>query len=963
MVKTNSFSMLTTAVLLLITSAALSQTEASGKVTNDYGAPLAGATVRIKGLQNGTVTDAKGNFQMTTTPDSTSAADARSDQQEAVITGFPIRPKRTIAPGEPPLPDGLDTDAAAFLGNFHHPWQILQGRIPGLIISRPGGNPLGLANVQLRGAHSILGATEPLIVVDGLPGASLHTIDPMDIANIKVLRDAASAAMYGARGANGVIEITTRRGRATQALQVSYHGYAALENTTRLPDVLSADTYRRLANDAAFPHGNPTYDLAQSTDWAQEITRTGLSQGHHLALAGGYEDTRYRLSLNFRNVNGVATGSGFNQGNALLNVSQGLFKNKLQLHLGGGLTQRHFTDINKDIFYYAALMNPTTPVRDNNAPFGGYYQPVVFDLTNPVALLEQIQDKGRHTIANLNLGATWQIFAGLDARIRYSTQQQDYERDYTATENAFPLGQGNFTNRSVAKLSNQFFEAALTYQYQHKDHSLRLTGGYAWQDWTNDIGAGTNYDLRTLGITLQNVPWPVNKQGAPQAYKTTTALAAFFGNAQYTYRDWLTASVSVRREGSSRFGDNYRYGSFPAVGAGLDFARLAKLDFAERLNLRAGYGIAGNLPTDGIFANRIFRQRGTVFYNGEFIPAYGPGNNANADLKWEERREFNIGLDFLSANQRLSASLDFYNGRSNDLIYSYFVPTPPHFFERQYENMIDFANHGLEIMLWAAPVRKERFAWEIGFNLGADRTSVDAIRPSKGDPVNSIIPAANLGAAGCCFTEVTELRPGQPLGRFVAWEVASTAGGFSQPRDRNGDGLITAADFVTTGNGLPRFTYGITNSLRLGAFDLNFLLRGASGHSMVNLHRFALRDPANFSRYNLHAAALEPASVPATMPIDRRFVENASFIRLENLVLSWRVLQKDTGGIASLQPYVAVQHLFTLTNYSGPDPDVRLSNGQVGENFFNPNPLLPGLDTRMVYYPTRTFAIGVQAVF
>ncbi len=975
---------LTAALMNCLLSVAVAQLlGVTGKITSIKGEPLVMANIAIKGSSIGTISDAGGNFQIEATPDDvliisyigyksreimvdgnamaiTLAPEGLSDWQEATVyretdSGIPC----LCLPSPPDAKQSkLNSHEYAFLGNIYHPYQILRGRIPGLTIARPSGDPLGFFDVQQRGLHSIFGSTEPLIVIDGLPGASWQTIDPQDIESIAVLRDPAQAAMYGIRGANSVISIKTRLGPDYEKLQVRYGGYLSLEQATRKPNVLSADEYRRLANTPGFPYGSPSNDLGSSTNWFDEITRTGVSQAHQLALGGRVNNTGYRIALNYREVNGVAPNSGFNQANVLAQLSQSLLKNRLRLQGGGNFTRRNFTDIHQDVFYYAALMNPTAPVRINK----DYYRPQVFDLINPVALLEQIQNEGQHDVFSWRFGGDWDIASGLKAQVRYAAQLQSYDRNYVS--NLSPDLIPNTRSRSKVDLSNKFLETAISYQVLKKKHDLLLTGGYNYQTWTNDFGAAFNYDLMRLGLRYTNIGFPNNNAASePIAYKTTTELAAFFGRLVYRFDDWLKALVSLRREGASRLGENNRWGNFPALGVGIDLASLVKLSFARQLQLRASYGITGNLPVDGIYARQIFRpQNATVFYNGNFIPIVTSGNNPNPNLKWEERREFNSGLDFTAKNERFHLSVDYYRGRTNDLLYDYFVPSPPNVFIRQHENMIDFAHQGVEIALQAVPVARKGFGWEISANFAANSTSVAAIRPSQGNAIEAFTPLPYYGTFGCCQPEWTEIRAGERLGRLLAWEVANDNAASPIPRDQNGDGIIDAKDLVGIGSGLPQFTYGLANTLRWGTITLNFFLRGVSGHSVLNTHRRALSNPSNFGRYNLHVDALATPSKPATTPVDRRFVENASFLCLENLVLAYDFNLRQQSVISNLKLYLAAQNLFTLTNYSGTDPEVRLQNrGQA--IFFNPDPLVTGVDARLGYFPTRTFTLGIQTVF
>ncbi|MBK7872810.1 MAG: SusC/RagA family TonB-linked outer membrane protein [Saprospiraceae bacterium] len=833
---------------------------------------------------------------------------------------------------------------------MYHPYQLLRGRVPGLTISKPGGDPLGTFDVYQRGQHSILGATEPLVVIDGLPGASLQTIDVQDIETINILRDASMTSLYGARGANGVLLIESKKGQNWNKFKVNYNAYASVENAINTPDVLSAAQYRTFSN-------NPNANFGADTDWADAITRTGASHAHNLNFSGGFKNTGYRLSLNYRDVNGIVNNSGFDQSNALLNISQGLFKNKIRLQANAGLTRRNFSEIDKNIFYYAAIYNPTAPIRTDT----GYFQQLLFDYYNPVALIEGIDNKGEQNIYTAGLNAHWDILNGLRAQVQYNWQQQAYARRFRVGIRLFYKLQ--FFDYDVeADLSNQSFISTILYSFYKNNHDFTLSSGYQYQEWTNELYNVNDYDLAVNNLRFANENFISQPDSAAIAYKTNTRLAAFFGRLQYDYNNWLFVNAHWRHEGSTRFGDNNKWGNFYGFGTAVDLRALGNIDFADQFKLRLSYGVAGNLPADGIYAKGILRPGGKTLYNGYYIDIYTPITNANPNLKWEERREWNLGLDASFFNNRLFTSFELYSGKSKDLIYNYYTDTPPNLATLTYANYVDFENRGVEISLNAYLSYRSDFSWEMGMNLAADRPKfTSAITPEDID--NEIImPSVYLGIPGACCAQPSQLRKGEPLGRLYGLEFDRFEKDVILYKDLNKDGIISESDFTEIGRGLPQFTLGFMNDIHWKKLEFNFFLRCVFGHDIINTHRVSYGFPGNIANYNVLESAVtgENSQVPYSQGISSYDVENASFFTLENLVIGYN-FNTQKRHFSTLKMYVAAQNLFTLADYSGNDPEARLKNK--GGNFHTGNTLAPGFDVRVGYYATRTFTLGVQAEF
>lgn len=981
--------------VMLSLYAAAQEIEVRGKVTDEQGVPLKDVTILKKYTLSGTITDREGNYNIL----------AKLGNILTISYAIPYENKRP--------PEDIDECMIVFSmsgsitqevevtnnimdiilldsnkvemcealifkdtkknyrikdfnqGNIYHPYQLIRGRMPGLTISKPGGDPLAVYDVYQRGQHSLLGKTNPLVVVDGLPGASLQTIDVQDIESITVLRDAAQASLYGARGANGIIEIQSKKRQYDKNIKIYYNGYIATEQVTKMPDILSADLYRTLVTDPNSSFYNPGSNFGASTDWAEAITRTSASHAHNLAFRGDLKKTHYSLSFNYRDVNGVVKNSGFDQVSALLHLSQDLFKNKVNIRANGGLTHRNFTEIDKDIFYYAAIYNPTAPIRSDTAGYGGYFQQTLFDYYNPVALLEQIDNQGAKNIYTAGLHAKWNIIDGLNAQVQYGWQRQHYNRQHRVNENIYPFsGVGSpFYNYDVeVDLNNQSFNTLFEYNFYKKNHDFRISGGYQYQNWTNELYNVDDYDVAVNDLQYADVSFYAQLDSVAIAYKNHTQLAAFFGRLQYDYNSWLSVNAHWRHEGSTRFGEHHKWGNFYGFGAGVDFAELGKWTDIQQFKLRLSYGLTGNLPVDGVYSKRVLRPNGKTLFNGNYIDIYTPAVNENPDLKWEARREWNTGLDVYLLNNRLFASFDWYRARTNDMLYNYFVDSPPNLAPVSYINSIDFKNSGIEIIINAKLQDQNHFSWELGANFAADRSKfVSAVTP-QGVEIEQIILPAYLGIPGFCCSQIAVLEKGKRLGNFVGLEWDGFENGMMLFKDQNGDQNITDADRVIIGNALPDFTFGMNNGFRYKQLEMSFFLRGVIGHDVISTHRAAYDFPGNITRYNVLQTAVngENSQVPFASGISSYNVEDASFVTLENLVISYQFNAKNTH-FSELKMYVAAQNLFTLSSYSGNDPEVRFKNR--GGRFYTGNALVSGLDVRVGYYSTRTFTLGIQAVF
>lgn len=984
------------AYLMLLTGALYAQDKTvSGTVTAAEEGALPGVNVLLKGTTTGTVTDLDGNYRLTvpeaggtlvfssigyanqeaeignqSTIDITLAEDVQS-LEEIVVVGYGIQEKKEVTSAV------TSVKAEDFNGgNVNNPSQLIQGKVAGLVIAKPGGDPAGDFNIRLRGTSSATGNTSPLIIVDGVPGADLNSIDPNDIASIDVLKDGSAAAIYGTRATNGVILVTTKSGEAGEA-KINYNAYLSTETIANRVGILNASEYRALVNDPSFAFNNPNLDLGASTDWFDEITQTPISHVHNVSLSGGTEKTTYRVSLNYRNIEALAKNSGFDQLNGRLNLRQKAINDRLTIDVILGITNRNLNgfdqpDTNIGVrdgnnnngnpaFRFATIYNPTAPIYQDDQSYGGFYQsPGAFNYDNPVAIVEQLVFNGlkRNITGNFRVG--FELIEGLNASAFYSTQRDNDQLNFYAPKNAYTIGlnSNGFANRFMEERLNQLFEATLTYNKDIGNSNIKALVGYSYQYLTSEnfgVGAG---NFLTDAFTYNNIgaSEDLSRNISPgfDSFKESSTLESVFARVNYNFNDLINLQAIVRREGSSKFGVENKIAYFPAISGGINITSLVDIPTVDLLKFRIGYGVTGSLPSQNYISLPRLRPVGQFLYNGNYIQAYGPGSNANPFLKWERKGEINVGLDFNMFDFRLNGSIDVYDRTTTDLIYSVSVPVPPNQFPETLLNLGELNNRGIEITLNGDIIQKESFSYSAGFNFALNRTELVSLSSDEFDFGDEQF-RANLGAPGLNSTRLIRVKEGEPLGQIWGPEyLGITEDGKWNLRDVNDDGTIDRADESVIGNGLPNFTLGLNNTFNYGNWDLNFFLRGSIGHDLVNTFRAFYEVPKVISSYNILKSATEGEISRLTE--DAKFssyhVEDASFLRLDNATLGYNFDVSDVDFMSQLRFYVSAQNLFTITSYTGVDPEVRFDD--------NGDQLAPGIERRDTYFLNRTFTLGVN---
>jgi TonB-dependent starch-binding outer membrane protein SusC len=965
----------TASISSMLTTGMVVAQSVSGTITDESGSPLPGVNVVEKGTTNGTSSDASGKYALSvadanavlvftfigyTTSEVTvgdrtvidiSLAPDTETLEEVVVVGYGTQKKGEITSAIANIsPEEFNK------GNISNVGQLLQGKVAGLSVSRPGGDPNGGFTIRLRGLSS-LGSTQPLVVIDGQIGADLNSVDPNDIQSVDVLKDGSAAAIYGTRGSAGVIIITTKSGTGGgERTSVTYSGLVQTETAARLTPHMNAAEFKAIG-------GN---DLGSDTDWYDQITRTALSHTHNLSLGGSTSSgTSYSASFNYRASQGVAITTGYDQLNGRLNLSQTALNDRLVLNLNIVNTRRNADLGWSEAFKYAVIFNPTAPIIDPAT--GQYFESGGVDYYNPLAVLKQNSRTLETKRQNFVVSAEYEIVDGLKFLTRYAQQStSDYEEVFlprTATFSRNFLGlsgnaRGGYAWKRDYEGFNQLYENTLTYERKIGSFNAALLAGYSYQDFENKefrVGGG-NFITDASSQSFSTAQDFTAGLGDIQSYKNANRLVAFFGRLNLNYNDMAYFTASLRREGSTQFGVNNKWGMFPAVSAGANIDRMVDMPGVNALKVRASYGVTGSLPRDSYLSLQTLAPGGAKFYAGNnvYISSYLPNKNANPDLKWEKKKEFDIGIDFAFLNNRLTGSADYYNRTTTDLIFNVFVPQPPNLANRTWKNIGKLESKGIELSLGYDVIQKNELNWNTRINFTTYNIHLAELSPDFS--AGSYIGETNMGTPGQEQTQITRAMVGEDIG--ILWGLKYKGvdeDGKYLFDDINSDGVIDNKDETIIGNGLPDFEFGWSNTVRYKNFDFNFLLRGSIGHDLINSYRAFYETPVAKGQYNIVNSKYFNPDINATQVFSSLHVEDASFVKLDNATIGYTFPLSSSSVIRSLRAYLSGQNLFMITDYTGVDPEVRYSDGT--------NVLAPGVDRRETWVWTRSFTLGVNVQF
>ena len=974
------------ASLLLCSTAAMAQSQKSGVIKDANGEPLIGVTVLEQGTSNGTVTDVNGRYTLKTTKPNAklkvsyigyesqiitpgqsvtlSANDATLN--EVVVVGYGTMRRKDVTSSITTV-NAKDLDK----GVYTDPAQMLQGKVAGLVISSTG-DPNGSSSITLRGSSSLREgeAMQPYYVIDGIPGMDISMVAPDDIESIDVLRDATATAIYGSKAANGVIIITTKKG-AEGKTNVSYNGYVAFDNALKTLDMASAAELRA--------SGEVVEDEGANTDWQDEVLRTGVSHNHNLSISGGNKQTKYIASLNYIDHDGVIRGTEMNRVNGRALITTKVLKDRLTLsaginamrgvHKGVPVGQRGESVLDAMNYY-----SPTNPVRNED---GSWFKSDIGSQNyNPLSMINEDSNEFEWRRMQYIGKASLDIIDGLvlNANYSYNSKQKVYSY-YNSSLSQLPYGgtKGK-AHRDTRMGHDQTFETYLNYDLTlAKVHKLSLMAGYSWEERVNNDGFGVSvYNFYNDQLGFKNLAYGNFINGMSDVDSGVEEIVrniSFYGRANYSYDGKYLLQATVRRDGSSVFGANNRWGTFPSVSAAWNIAEesFMKGGIFDQLKLRAGYGVSGNALGFGAYsAYTLFGlNSGSSFtYNGVTYSKIEATQNGNKDLKWETTKMFNVGVDFAFLDSRLSGSIEFYSKKTSDLIWSYDVSTNIYPVGYMNANVGDITNTGIELTVNAVPVKTKDFTWQTTVNLAHNKNKVDKLSNKKfsvdykdwGDP--------NIGGISS-NGEVERIKEGESLGTFWTYEWAgyndhgqstyyvhdATTG------ERTGEVTTTPEkkDKTKVGCALPKVTYGWNNTLTYKKWALTAFFQGNIGNKIMNATRAHYSNKALLSAgKNVLADALKDKYFTSDntyyYPSDR-YLENGSFFRLSTLSLAYTFDNLD-GWLKSVQVYGTAKNVFTITGYKGLDPDINLGG------------LEPGLDKRETFYPhTRSFILGVKVNF
>lgn len=980
-------------------------------VVEDALGPVIGATVMEQGTTTGTSTGLDGDFILTVSgpdatvevscigyasrtfkasevPSSILLAEDTEFLSDVVVIGYGSQSKKEVTGSVASLkPDDFNQ------GGVANPMGLLQGKVAGLNVIKNGGDDPAQNNysVQLRGVGSLNGSTEPLYVIDGVPGGNLSSVQPSDIESIDILKDGSAAAIYGTRANAGVILITTRRGNKDGAFSAEYSGSGSVGFITNVPRVLNASEYREKM--VAKGLGS---DFGASTDWVKEISRNPISHTHNVSLTGGTQNFNYRASVGYRNLQGLAKKSDFDEVSGRFAADQKALKGKLNISYDFSYQRANKNWANYDNFNQALRSNPTMPVRSEEEKFvkyGGYYESDNFYTRNPVSDIEQTTNEQKDQNVIGSVRATLDIIPGLKFTTAYSIQETTtWNGKYQNSTLRAVSGKDGVASQSYGANTQQVVENTLNYMGSAGRHNYQFLLGQSYQTNVSQGFYAMNSIFPLDKLLYNNLGMGEGKLSGKDAdanqtsYKYKDKLASFFVRGLYNFGGKYFLSASARLEGSSKFGSKANpvlgpWGLFPAVSASWNITEedwMKDIAWLDELKLRAGYGVTGNMPGSSyLYLMLVGPGSDYIFSNGEFILPWGPQTNVNEYIRWEEKHESNVGLDFSFLEGRITGTIDGYFRNTTNLLYEYDVPlTGGNVAAKKWDNYGQIHNYGIEFNINGVIMKNKDLEWTAGFNAAWNRNRVVRITGEQYGNYdangNLIASYQNVGyissGDGETGNYVMRLVEGEAVGNFYGYKYAGIQDSGVWVFYTPAGGMTTSPsedDRQVLGNAFPFLTLGFNTALKWKNFDAAMNFRGQVGGLIFNETRYFYENTRGtenvlLSSFSGNAAKLTnwinnpDASKASLRQFSDFYLEDASYVKLNDLTIGWT--PKLTGTLAeyihSCRVYLNAQNLFTITGYKGHDPSTVSMSG-----------LAPGFDGRS-YYPTqRTFSLGVNLNF
>ena len=965
-----------------------SQTKVSGKVTDTTGAPLPGVSIVIKGTSTGTITDANGNYSLSNVPSNATLqysfvgmkmqeiavgsnltinvtlAEESIGIEEVVAIGYGTQRKSDVTSSVSTV------KSSEFLkGNVKDAGQLIQGKVAGLTITSNSGDPLANTQISLRGNTTLFGtSSSPLVLVDGVPG-DFNSVAPEDIESIDVLKDGSAAAIYGTRGTNGVILITTKRASGTYDTTVEYTGYMSTQTIAQKLNMMTAEGYRQ---QIVAGTRSKSDDLGATTNWLDEITQTPLSHVQNLTFRGGNEKTNYLASLNYNDTEGIFLKTGKRTFTARTDVNHYMFNGLVKFNMGLISRNIYHENVSSTNYTYrqALIYNPTAPIK--NADGSWYENPGAFNYDNPVSRIHESDGDERSQWSRMNATVTINPFEGFTLKALTSFSKYNSRGSYYETRNNISTVRsqlnGYASNSSVESI-DRLVELTADYSKTIGEHRFTVLGGYSYQDndWHNMYMSNQQFPTDLFGADQIQLGTGI-KEGATSSNigssRNKTNLIGFLGRLNYNYKNRYLLMASLRHEAASQlYGTKNPWGNFPSVSLGWRVSQesfMKNITFINELKLRAGYGVTGTQPSDQFLGVATIGYSGSVYSNGKWMKTLAPTRNPNPYLRWEEKQETNIGIDFAIANNRVSGNIDLYNRTIDGLLYDYTVPVPPNLVTTTRANVGKMENKGIEVLINVIPVRAKDFEWTSSINFSTNSNKLVSLSNDLYQATQEYFTTGYTGEPIQTFTHRVDV--GNKIGNFYGFKVIDVdAEGKWIYEDKDGNAVPydkfthDFKDKKVLGNGLPKLYAGWNNNLRYKNFDFSVTMRGAFGYQILNFERMYLENTKTV-QYNRLASAYDKVFGKAVLSnkmdleYNSNYIEDGDHWKIDNITVGYSFKTK-TQYIKSARVYLSSLNTFILTNYKGIDPEV--SRGGLD----------PGNDGRDKYPTTRTFTLGMNINF
>jgi len=972
----------------------------SGRVTDSSGSPLPGVTVVVKGSTSGTITDANGNYSLPNV-----AADATISfsfiglkTQEVTVAGktsLNVKMQEENIAIDEVVAVGYGTQKRIEMtssissvksedfrkGSVTDAAQLIKGKVAGLTIVNADANPSGTSQILLRGVTTLLSGTQPLIVIDGVPG-SLADVTSEDIESIDILKDGSAAAIYGTRATNGVILITTKKVKGETLATVEYSGYMTTQSISKRIEFMSADEYRELVAQAK-PGAR---DYGATTDWQDEVYRTPVSQTHNVNMKGGNANTNYIMNVNYKGLEGLIQKSDNKVLNLRIEANHTMFDGKLKIN-GSimGYDRKYAYIVNNSdatdylgsstagnfnyVYRNALVYNPTDPVKDTDGNWTEH--PDMNNYANPVSLLNETDASASES--NIKPFGSISIFPVKGLTVKALASRNIYSRTSGYAESfdhiySIKNSREGYATRGETKSVDNLLELTANYMKTLDKHSITLLGGYGYQDNVYESFGMANYNFSSDFYTYNNMGNGSalgSGNATMRSTKNSSKLKSYFARANYNYADKYMLMASIRYEGSTKFGEDHKWGAFPSVSAGWNIINESFMEGLKStistLKIRGGFGVTGTVPNDSYqsldrlnFGDKIYDKASNTW-----VSVVYPSSNANPDLRWEKKEETNIGLDFGLLNNRISGSVDLYKRTSKDLLWTYSVPSPPYLYGNMFANAGSIENKGIEVVINATPVQTTNFKWNTTVTFSTNSNKMLSFSNTKFELKDGYTNEGSTDEPISTYTH--RISEGGPVGNFYGYKSIDI--------DDNGYWIIEGADGKpksiadaqptdkkVIGNGLPKHYLNWNNTLIYKQFDLNITMRGAFAFQILNFSKMIYGQPVSLTRGNVMKGTYDkiygkrPLADNQSLYYVSYFLEDGDYWKIDNVTLGY-TLDFKKGPVKYLRLYASGSNLFTFTSYSGLDPELN----SLGRS--------PGNDDLNRYPSTRSYTLGLSIKF